>query len=220
LDEIQFVDASIGQMVAGLTDQGLLNSTLIVITAKHGQSPIDTHRFTPIPSNTPANLISGYLRPSENPNGPDIGPTEDDVSLLWLADSHSTETAVGILESNAPADGVGEIFYGPSLTTMFNAPGLPPNGDPRTPDIIVQPNVGVIYSGSHKKQAEHGGFSHDDTNAMMLVSKPGFHASVVTTFVETAQVAPTILAALGLDPGQLQAVQIEGTAVLPGLFGK
>jgi hypothetical protein len=31
------------------------------------------------------------------------------------------------------------------------------------------------------------------------------------------QVAPTILAALGLDPFSLQAVQKEGTRVLPGL---
>jgi hypothetical protein len=35
--------------------------------------------------------------------------------------------------------------------------------------------------------------------------------------VETTQVAPTILAALGLDPNSLQSVQIEGTQVLPGL---
>src|SRR4029077_12741801 len=29
-----------------------------------------------------------------------------------------------------------------------------------------------IYSGSHKKQAEQGGFSQDDTNVMLLVSNP------------------------------------------------
>lgn len=32
------------------------------------------------------------------------------------------------------------------------------------------------------------------------------------------QVAPTILAALGLDPNALDAVRAEGTAVLPDLF--
>jgi hypothetical protein len=38
--------------------------------------------------------------------------------------------------------------------------------------------------------------------------------------VETKQVAPTILRVLGLDPNKLDAVQKEGTAVLPGLsFG-
>lgn len=86
---------------------------------------------------------------------------------------------------------------------MFNAPGLPPNGDPRTPDIIVQPNVGVIYTGSKKKQAEYGGFARDDTQVIMLVSNPNFEASTVTSFVETTQVAPTILQVLGLDPNKL-----------------
>jgi hypothetical protein len=35
--------------------------------------------------------------------------------------------------------------------------------------------------------------------------------------VETTQVAPTILEALRLDPNELDAVQDEGTQVLPGL---
>jgi hypothetical protein len=38
---IQFVDAAIGQMAAALKKQGQLDTTLIIISAKHGQSPID-----------------------------------------------------------------------------------------------------------------------------------------------------------------------------------
>lgn len=227
LDEIAFVDASIGQMVAALKQQGLLDSTLVIVTAKHGQSPIDTHRFFPIPGHSglngqsPANWIAAFLPFSESPLNPNgIGPTEDDISQLWLADSTNTLAAVAILEANAASAGIGQIFYGASLETMFNAPGLPPNGDPRTPDIIVQPNVGVIYTGSSKKQAEHGGFAQDDTNVMLLVSNPGISARTVTSFVETTQVAPTILEALGLDPANLDAVQKEGTPVLPGLSFK
>jgi hypothetical protein len=37
----------------------------------------------------------------------------------------------------------------------------------------------------------------------------------VTSPVETAQIAPTILSALGLDPNALQSVQLEHTQVLP-----
>ena len=221
--EIQFVDAAIGSMVAELTKQGLLSSTLIVITAKHGQSPIDPNRFFPIPGpsgtngESPANWIASYLPYSESPlNSTGIGPTQDDISQLWLANSADTSTAVAILEANAVSAGIGEIFYGPSLTTMFNTPGIPPAGDPRTPDIIVAPHVGVIYTGSSKKQEEHGGFAHDDTNVMILLSKPSFAARTVNTAVETAQVGPTILQALGLSPSALQAVKLEGTAVLPG----
>ena len=63
----------------------------------------------------------------------------------------------------------------------------------------------------------HGGFSHDDTNVILLVSHPDFEARTVSAGVGTAQVAPTILEALGLDPDKLDAVRAEGTAVLPAL---
>ena len=70
---------------------------------------------------------------------------------------------------------------------MFNSPGLPPTGDPRTPDIIVAPNFGVVYTGSSKKQSEHGGFSHDDTNVILLVANPTFRSRTVATPVQTAR---------------------------------
>ena len=89
--------------------------------------------------------------------------------------------------------------------------------DPRTPDIILAPNVGVTYSGSKKKQEERGGFSHDDTNVMLLLSTPSFTPQTVRAEVGTAQVAPTILQSLGLNPSALAAVVAKGTSVLPGL---
>ena len=45
LGEIKFVDASIGAWVKELKSKGLYDTTLIVITAKHGQSPIDPNRY-------------------------------------------------------------------------------------------------------------------------------------------------------------------------------
>jgi len=224
LSEIQFVDLSIGEMVAHLKKQGRLQSTLIVISAKHGQSPIDPNRFFPIPGpsgnngQTPANLLASLLPDSESPTNPTgIGPTEDDISLLWLADSSKTASAVATLEANAAAAGISQIISGPTLSLLYNSPGLPPNGDPRTPDIIVVPNLGVVYTGSSKKLEEHGGVGHDDTNVMLLLSNPNFEAKTVTSPVETAQVAPTILKALELDPQKLESVRREHVQVLPGL---
>jgi Type I phosphodiesterase / nucleotide pyrophosphatase len=243
LGEIEFVDATIGQMVSALQTQGLLDSTAIIITAKHGQSPIDTNRFFPIPGHSGANgtppsvVIGGFLPAVYGLSNNGLGLAEDDISQIWLKNSADTVNAVNALEtagvtsgSDASAIGLGQIFYGASLTTMFNAPGLPenpgpccflrPGGDPRTPDIIVIPNVGVVYTGSLKKQSEHGGFAHDDTNVMLLVSNPGIKTRTDTSFVETDQVAPTILQLLGLNPAALDAVRIEGTPVLPGLSFK
>jgi hypothetical protein len=170
---------------------------------------------------SPATLISNDLHaampPSEDPNGSGIGSTEDDVSLLWLTNPSFTGQAVSLLEMNKTAIGAGQIFYGPTVALSYNTPGLPPAGDPRTPDIIVTPNVGVIYTGSTAKQEEHGGFAHDDTNVMLLLSNPAFRAKTVFSEVGTLQVAPTILKALGLDPGQLDGVRLEGTQSLPAV---
>lgn len=230
LKEIQFVDKSIGKMVAALNKTGLYESTLIVITAKHGQSPVDSARYAGITTTgpittSPATILdgNGCLPLSESPSNPTgIGPTEDDVSQIWLNSKCTTADAVTMLETQSPASsniaGIGQIFWGPGITQLFNAPGLPPKGDPRTPDILVTPNIGVTYSGSSKKLAEHGGFSHDDTNVILLLSYPGFTATTITTPVETMQVAPTILRALRLNPNALQSVQMEGTQSLPGVF--
>ncbi|HEY2104628.1 MAG TPA: alkaline phosphatase family protein [Candidatus Binataceae bacterium] len=213
LQEIMFVDNSIGRMVAQLRKQNLINSTLIIITAKHGQSPVDTIRYKRNGSpNDPASILSSYLAPSENSA---IGPTEDDVALLWLRDSADTPDAVNVLESMSPVAsniaGLGQIFWGPSIGLYYNL------GDSRAPDILITPNYCVTYSNSKKKQAEHGGFGHDDVNVMALVSHPSFNSATITAPVETRQVAPTILRALGLNPNALVAVQIEGTQVLPGV---
>jgi hypothetical protein len=221
LDEFNFVDASIGAFVKELKERGLYDSTLIVITAKHGQSPIDPSRYVPQTrasiGTSPATLLAmaGFIPDSESPLGNGIGPTEDDVSLLWLKSSSETNDSVTILEENAGPSGIalGQIYYGPSLSINFHEPTV----DPRTPDIIVTPNVGVTYSGSHAKQAEHGGFAHDDTNVILLLSHPDFKPKTVLAAVGTAQVAPTILQALGIDPSALKAVQVEGTSVLPAV---
>jgi Type I phosphodiesterase / nucleotide pyrophosphatase len=220
LGEIKFVDASIGAWVAELKSQGLYDSTLIVITAKHGQSPIDSSRYVSqlINGTSPATLLSnaGFIPDSESTNNPTgIGPTEDDVSLIWLKNSADTEAGVKILEDNASATGIalGQIYYGPTVSLNYNDPTV----DPRTPDIIVTPNVGVTYSGSKAKLSEHGGFSHDDTNVMLLLSNPSYRSKTVRAEVGTAQVAPTILKALDISPSELYAVRVEGTGVLPGV---
>ena len=75
----------------------------------------------------------------------------------------------------------------------------------------------MVYTGKKKKVAEHGGFAPDDTHVLILVSNPELSPAVVSSPVETSQVAPTILKALGLNPRELQAVRKEGTQVLPGL---
>lgn len=227
LSEIEYVDDSIGEMLNKIKDRGQYENTLIIITAKHGQSPIDPNLYQAVPGKTgngmsPATIISNNLHAampmSEDPNNTGgIGATEDDVSLLWLTNPSFTGQAVSLLEepANRTAAGLGQIFYGPSVALNYDMPGLGAGLDPRTPDIIVTPNVGVTYTGSAAKLMEHGGFAHDDTNVMLLLSNPAFRPHTVYTSVGTNQVAPTILRVLGLDTRLLDGVKLEGTSVLP-----
>jgi hypothetical protein len=214
-DEIQYVDTAVGQMVAELTKQGLLDSTLIIVSAKHGQSPVDPNRVLRIPADNPSDEPpSQILSPGGvGPGLPVAQADEDDVSLIWLSDQSQTASSVATLSASEDLFGQGEIFAGPSLMLQFNNPLT----DSRTPDIIVAPNVGVVYTGGKKKVAEHGGFAYDDRNVMLLVSNPKYKAATYNDQVETRQIAPTIIKALGLDPNLLSAVKSEHTETLPGL---
>jgi hypothetical protein len=216
--EIEYVDTAIGLIVSALQKNNLYNDTLIIITAKHGESPIDPTRYVADGTDTPATYLAeaGLIPYSESPlNTTGVGATEDDVSVLWLKRGASVEKGVEILESDAAGIGMGEIYYGPSLALNYNVGGLEPGQDPRTPDIIVTPNVGITYSGSTSMIGDHGGFAHDDNNVVLLVANPAFTAQTVSSPTATTQVAPTILQALGLNPNLLDAVKAEGTATLP-----
>ena len=80
-DALAHTDASIGKMVAALRARGLLDSTLIVVTAKHGQSPIDKSLHQAVDGDAVAALVGGVA--------PLAAHIEDDVALYWLRDAAS-----------------------------------------------------------------------------------------------------------------------------------
>lgn len=220
---LQKTDAALASMIQALKDQGIYDSTLFIVTSKHGQSPIN-----PVKVNKPghlADLVNALPDGTTNPaalavvsagncsTGPCGAISDDDVALIWLADQGQTAKVAAYLNANANALFIDEVMSGNELKLKFNNPVT----DSRTPDIIVQPVYGTIYSTSKKKNAEHGGFSYGDTNVGLIVSGPGFRGGVIKTPVATSQVAPTILQALGIDPSALKSVRVEKTGILPGL---
>ncbi len=207
-----FVDASLGQFVTELERRGLFSSTAIIISAKHGQTPIDrTLRrivddgaFPTIVNGVATNLLAQA--------------TADDIALLWLADQSKAAAVSTALLAHTEL-GITTTLAGPGLQPMFNDPTT----DPRTPDVIGLSVAGVIFAGpSATKLAEHGGFHEEDTHVPLLVVVPDRRrddddapARRIMAPVRTAQIAPTILTLLGLDPTALQAVRLEGTRPLP-----
>jgi hypothetical protein len=218
-------DAALASMIKALKDQNLFDSTLFIVTAKHGQSPIN-----PTKVNKPghfADVVAALPDGGTNPaaqaivsaNNCSTGScgfvNDDDIALIWLQDQGLASQVTAYLNANAPALFIDEVMGGAELKLKFNDP----TKDSRTPDVIVQPQYGTIYTHSTAKNAEHGGFSFGDTNVALIVSNPKMQARTMKTPVATSQVAPTLLQALGIDPNGLKSVQVEKTEVLPGLGG-
>ena len=205
-DAMKHTDESLGKMINELKKQNLYDSTLIIITAKHGQSPIDSSKLNFVDKN----LITDGVDPKLIAQ-----ITTDDVGLIWLTDQSKTKAVVAKITANESKAHIKDVLsYSSTDKWPFNNPA----NDSRVPDIVIKPKDGVIYAQAGKKIAEHGGFSKDDTNVALLLSYSGLKKSEQNTKeVTTAQVAPTILKELGLDPGKLQAVKKEHTKVLPNL---
>jgi hypothetical protein len=207
---------------------GEAGSTAIVLTAKHGQSPLNNNQLQRIddgPIISGVNAAWAALHPSNQTLVVQVA--DDDGVLWWLSDQSQ---AAGDFVKNylwthtAPAvnyagqtitvqhSGLAHIFAGQQSAQYFGVS----TSDPHHPDVFGISQVGTIYTGG-SKIAEHGGANPGDRDVPLVVYAPGtVQSGQSSSGVETTQVAPTILKLLGLSPSSLQAVQQEGTQVLPG----
>ena len=203
--ELGYVDGALGQMVSELKRRSAYDDTLIIVSAKHGQSPIDPATRT--------TRDDGAFFPQTPGYGFEVA---DDELLLWLDPAMQRaqrQAALTYLRSVADAANLQVLYTGEQLRGVFQNP----LHDSRTPDFIGVAKHGTIYT-TGTKLAEHGGFSDDDRHVAMVVSGRGLRADAVVTPVQTTQIAPTILTALGLDPKLLAGVRKEHTQVLPSVF--
>jgi Type I phosphodiesterase / nucleotide pyrophosphatase len=230
---LNYINAKVGSMVAGIRAQGLAGSTAIIISAKHGQSPTNPNDLARVPDGP---IIDG-LNAAWTAAHPGAGnlvvfATDDDVMLLWLSDRSQaaadfakhyllTHSAAGNNIDDEPItvrpSGLQTVYAGAASAAFFGVP----RSDPRHPDVFGIVQHGVVYTGGVAKIAEHGGAGRQDRNVPILVVGPGVgQGRAVGAPVETTEIAPTILKLLGLNPSALQAVRIEHTRVLPGLLGQ
>jgi len=231
---LDYVDRQVGALTAELAKQHLDRSTTVILSAKHGQSPIDPAALTRIDDGKLLDGLNAAWK-AAHPGAADLvaESTDDDAMLLWFSD-HSAAAATFaknyLLAQSGTGngiDGAAKPFAKSGLTAVYAGAaaakyiGVQP-ADARVPDLIGIAQHGVVYTGGKKKIAEHGGAAADDRSVPLVVSGGEGQdgqgdGSRVATPVETTQIAPTILRLLHLDPRALQAVRTEGTRVLPEL---
>ena len=205
-----YVDNALGRMLNALDAQQLTRSTLVVVTSKHANSPVDRtalHLIDPAATLLPlVNSVQAGLAAQV---------TDDTNALIWLRDRSRAAEVAAVLQANAAAIGAESIYAGSQIDDLFN--GELAGNPSRRPDIIVEPVNGVVYAAANAKLADHGGFHDQDLRVPLVVMHPGRDAGTVTAAVSLRQIAPTILHALHLRKNDLDAVRLEHTPKLPGL---
>ena len=225
---LDYINAQVGAMSEAIKDRKLDKNTVIILSAKHGQSPQTPSALTRIPDG-PITAALDTAWAALHPLAPPLVAfsVNDDGMLIWLNDTSSAATTFAKsfllghsgtgndINGNPKAytsSGLSQVFAGSAADAYFGVPA----GDPRAPDVFGISQYGVVYTGGHGKIAEHGGANPQDRDVPLIVSgNPIKNNQTVDSPVETTQIAPTILQLLGLDPNSLQAVQIEHTPVLP-----
>ena len=221
---LDFVDQSLGSMVSALKGQGLYNNTAIIVSAKHGQSPMNPAALNRIKGGQIIDALNAAWK-SSHPSATLVAlGVDDDGMLLWLSDRSAAATdfasqfLMSYNDSTASVDGkpvtsagLLQVYTGAAAAQLMGVDV----SDPRVPDVIGISQYGVVYTSHKAKIAEHGGDHLEDRNVPILVEWRGAAGgTAVTAPVETTQIAPTILQLLGLDPDELRAVRIEGTQPL------
>ncbi|MEU7428356.1 alkaline phosphatase family protein [Streptomyces sp. NPDC040750] len=223
-----FVNAEVGAIVREIKAKGLASSTDIILSAKHGQSPTDPKALTRIDDGPLLDGLNAAWKRKHAGAGDLVAHSaDDDGMLLWLNDRSPEATSFAkryLLAQNGQGNdihgkakaftdgGLSKVYAGKEAAAYF---GVKP-GDARVPDLFGIAEYGVVYTGGQKKIAEHGGAHADDLNVPLVLSGAGIRAGVTRSGqVETAQIAPTILSLLCLNPRDLQAVQKDHTEVLP-----
>ncbi|RCS31656.1 alkaline phosphatase family protein [Rhodanobacter denitrificans] len=203
-------DALLGDMVRALRARRLLDSTLIVVTAKHGNAPIDRAQLRHVDKQALRRSIEAAA-----PHGL-AQLTADQGALVWLKEPGDAPRVAAALQQARQALGIRQVLQGPALLRFLAVSAA----DARTPDLLVVPAPGVIYGKpGEAKLAEHGGFDDDDTHVALLLSNPRWahHGEQLDAPVSTTQLAPSMLTALGLSPDRLQAAKQQATKGLPGI---
>ena len=214
---IEHCDQQVDLLMNAILKQHLARRTLVIVTGKYGNGPIAPNMIRQVDS---ALLEKTIARTSPHAIAQLV---TNRSAMLWLTNApqwkrqRELKKIVHALERNRKKLGIETILYGRKLDKQLGVTAK----DDRVPDLVIKTKPGVFYvdAGSAQERAMHGGWGDSDRHVMLLLSNPNlpYLGIKVNDRVQTTQVAPTILSALGLKPDHLTAVAQSHIKPLPRL---
>ena len=135
-----YIDQQLAAMVSELRSQGILDSTAIVVSAKHGQSPQDPNDLTRIDDGPIIDGINAAWQAAHPGAGNVVAAgTDDDAVMMWL--NPKTQQAADFVRNyllthpatGNTADGGSRTLQQSGLRRVFAAPRPPGTSGCRSP---------------------------------------------------------------------------------------
>src|SRR5262245_32520652 len=153
---LDFIDAKVGSMVDAIKQAGLSRDTVIILSAKHGQSPQTPSALTRIPDGPIIDSLNAAWT-AAHPGAGDLVAfsIDDDGMLIWLNDRSPAATSFAksfLLNHNGigndingnpkpyASSGLAQVRAGGDAAAFIGVPA----GDARVPDLIGIPQYGVV----------------------------------------------------------------------------
>ncbi|HZS93484.1 MAG TPA: alkaline phosphatase family protein [Chloroflexota bacterium] len=219
IQRMRAFDRDLGMIERAYRKAGILKQTLFVVTADHGMLPI--RRTISQQIVTSAVSLAGTT-------APDIAFNTG--AYVWLTDpTRSQLVARNILAAHDP--GVQAVYY---LSDSTGGPHYVRAGgsfadadsrkadaelvatliDGREPAVVVLTREGQTFSSpSYGWKGDHGGASWQSQHIPLVIAGPGIRQGVVSHPARLEDVAPTVLAAMGVKP-----VGMDGTILTEALL--
>ena len=226
---LDFINAKLQAMDEEIHAQGLADSTAIIVSAKHGQSPQDPNSLTRIKDGPIIEAINAAWEAAHPGAGALIvAGADDDAWQSYLSDTSQraadfvkdylwSHSATGVAYDGSTRtlahSGLAEIFAGRAAARYFGVP----LERPAPPECGVWSRSVWSTPAAARSPSTAAPTRPTATCRSSSTHRERWSPARTTHAVETTQIAPTILDLLGLDPDALQAVQIEGTRALPGI---
>jgi arylsulfatase A-like enzyme len=239
ISAVKHTDDSIGLILDELKKTGQADSTLVILTAKHGQNPVKdptvglSSTFDSVTGKAGGDGELTAFGALLAQNGIQIASERggDTSSLIYLKNPADVAKAVALLnKKDYSFDTAIDKVSDPTLKTTFGAETAAAQGtilsgqaiinaglgDPatndRSPDIVIPLNTGYFFGNALKKRSEHGGFTDEDTHVATIVASPGL-ANKLQGSTNTETVSTKQIAVTTLQALGLDANQLQGAKI-------